>query len=379
MQHLRRLVAHVHKGSGSLARRLGSGRPRMVITPGIAQWLHQQIVAAHGEISLGELTQQLRNHFHVGSRQSVRRMLNAMGYRPVARRVLPLLTAVHRKAREEWAANAMARVPPWDQADDDIWVYIDEKWFEGQRLRKRCLTGPGVPHPAIAVGSRAHVPKVMFLGAVARPKPDRGFSGAIGLYPVTEVKTVKRRQRHFNVGDKKHYLVNMNADLFKSMVKNHVCTDILRQTGEWVRRIVIQMDSAGGHGGGKADINTTTIRELEQWANSWPAELDQLLPESRRTQANRPTWIFVAQPARSPDLNMLDLGAWCSINSMVPEIRTALGHGAPIEQIITNVQRAWTTWNSIDKLEQLHDTLQHIYPLIHASHGGNFYKMPHFH
>lgn len=220
----------------------------------------------------------------------------------------------------------------------------------------------------------------MFLAAVAAPRAQHNFNGRIGIWPVAKLKAAVRSQKFFEKGELKHQLVNMDAELFKKMMREQVCVNVVKATGLWVQRIVVQMDSAGGHGGGKGDISTTTLTELQQWASSWPAMLRNQLPPACRLLPLRrlPTWLFVAQPPRSPDLNMLDLGAWTSIDSLVEEIRHELAV-SPIEQIINKVRIAWMAWNSAEKLQHLQDTLSHIYPLIITHQGGNNYEIPHFH
>ena len=375
-QHLRRLAARALTGE-PLIRKAGSGRRCSVSIQKILNWVSEQMIENKGDVSETRLAVEMKAKFGVGSATSVRRMLKTLGYRAVSRRVLPILTDQHRKCRLQWVKAIQAHSPPWSLTAESVHVFVDEKWFFGQQLHKRVFKGPGVPHPATHVGSKSHIPKVMFLGAIARPCREHGFNGRIGLYPITELKQVTRLQMHFNKGDMKHHLLNLDAELFKKMMKEKVCSDLVQQTGEWASTFIIQMDSAGGHGGGNGDLNQTTIAELNKWANLWPPELKSLLPLDR--QAAPPHWVFMAQPARSPDLNMLDLGAWCSINPLVPEIKIALDAAAPIEQVISNVQQAWSQWNSSEKLAQLDDTLQHIFPLIEKCEGGNLYEMPHFH
>ena len=374
-QHVRRLVKRVRSGC-SLLRKLGSGRPRSVNIPTIRSWLASLIIAAHGDISFSDIVSKMRAQWTVGSAGSVQRMLHSMGFKTVRQRVLPLLTQAHRQNRLEWARAVVAKEEsPWLPSSRTVRAFVDEKWFFGHQLRKRIWIGPGVQRHDLCVGSKAHIPKVMFLAAVAQPIPEHGFSGRVGIYPITELKPATKTQRYFKKGEMKHHLINMDTACFINMMKSNVCCDLATQVGSFAEKIIVFMDSAGGHGGGKRSINNTTIAELTSWANQWPPELLSHVPLPRQPL---PTWTFIAQPARSPDLNLLDLGAWCSINALVKDIRQQLADGASVEQIIRNVQQAWEDWNSEQKLGQLWETLQEVFKRIIACQGGNFYMMPHF-
>lgn len=94
--------------------------------------------------------------------------------------------------------------------------------------------------------------------------------------------------------------------------------DVLAATGMWAKRIVIQMDNAGGHGGGKGDMTKNDhsrsqrvgcVDLPEEYARWWPV-------------MEQPEIVFVAQPPRSPDTNALDLGIWSSLQVAVEQAKT---------------------------------------------------------
>jgi hypothetical protein len=67
-------------------------------------------------------------------------------------------------------------------------VHVDEKWFYITKLKDRYYLVPGEPPPERTTSHKNHIPKVMFLCAVARPRWDPGrnqwFDGKIGMWPV---------------------------------------------------------------------------------------------------------------------------------------------------------------------------------------------------
>lgn len=184
----------------------------------------------------------------------------------------------------------------------------------------------------------------MFLGAVARPNPTHNFDGRIGLYPITDQVPAQRKSKHHNKGDQVWKLVNMDANLFKRYMMERVVDDVLRLTGMWAKHIVIQMDNAGGHGGGRGDMNQTTIAELNDWAEVLPEEYSAYWPDS----AQQPEIVFVAQPPRSPDTNVLDLGIWNSLQIAVDKEKQRKGlRGLTVDDIITCCEDAWSnSWDA---------------------------------
>ena len=84
---------------------------------------------------------------------------------------------------------------------------------------------------------------------------------------------------------------------------------------------------------------------------------------------------FVAQPARSPDLNVLDLGAWYSLQSVVEEIKYEVKPTKKItHRIIDAVNKAWDDWCAADKLSGLFNTLRHNTHAIVKAEGGAEYE-----
>ena len=146
------------------------------------------------------------------------------------------------------------------------------------------------------------------------------------------------------------------------------------QVGSWAKRIIIQMDNAGGHGGGRGDINRTTIKKLdEKWNNTPWSEENRLC-----SNGNKPKIEFWAQPPHSPDFNLLDLGAWWSIDCMVRDLKAKAAQGIlRPEEARQAVKNGWVQWNGKEKLTKLFNDLHAIFTKVREIGGGNKYRMPH--
>tara|TARA_R110002050_G_scaffold296772_2_gene457135 strand:+ start:2244 stop:2537 length:294 start_codon:yes stop_codon:yes gene_type:complete len=87
----------------------------------------------------------------------------------------------------------------------------------------------------------------MFLTALGYPRPEHGFDGRIGIWPIVEVVVAKQTSVYRKKGEKYKEPVNMNGDVFIQMVKEKVVPAAIEKCGSWTKRVVIQIDSAGGH------------------------------------------------------------------------------------------------------------------------------------
>jgi len=259
--HLRRLVK---RGlCCGLTRRPGSGRITSVSTPTVTRFVLKQIVQHEGDISLDDLTRLVRERFGVGCRSSISAIVRKLHFRQVFRRVVPFITKKQQADRLEWCRAAISGQGHHVHNNRTVRIFIDEKWFYGTRLKKRVFTRPGFKTKLIALASKTHISKVMFLAGVAEPNEERAFDGQVGIWPLVEQTIAARDQRHFNKGDSKHVLVSMTKERFVAMVKEKVCVAALKKVGHWANKIIIQMDSAGGHGGGRKKLQAPHWRSSQ--------------------------------------------------------------------------------------------------------------------
>ena len=87
---------------------------------------------------------------------------------------------------------------------------------------------------------------------------------------------------------------------------------------------------------------------------------------------------FVTQPTRSPDLNVLDLGIWNSLQSGVPTVKYQKDAEVPMDQrIIAKIERMWADYDGTTKLTKIFRTLTLIYNAVIGAEGRNDFKLPH--
>ena len=77
------------------------------------------------------------------------------------------------------------------------------------------------------------------------------------------------------------------------------------------------------------------------------------------------------QPANSPDLNVLDLSFFTSL-----QIKTFLTNSKNMDELIQNVQREFSTYDE-SKIRNVFLTLQGCMIEVMKKGGGNGYKIPH--
>lgn len=119
-------------------------------------------------------------------------------------------------------------------------------------------------------------------------------------------------------------------------------------------------------------MNQTTIAELNDWAEVLPEEYSAYWPDS----AQQPEIVFVAQPPRSPDTNVLDLGIWNSLQVAVDKEKQRKGlRGLTVDDIITCCEDAWSNSWDATVLEKFFQTLIKVLELIQYEEGGNSYDL----
>jgi hypothetical protein len=319
----------------------------------------------NGAVTINQLVADMRNDLGWGCARSVHKLLRRFGFRHVRQRLIPLLSPAHSTRRLDWV-NALLAIPPEVRfgGDDEVLVHCDEKWFFGTHVT-HIWQSASVRAKPIPVSSKSHLLKEMFLAAVARPIPSRNFNGAIGIWAVTETKIAKHNSKHHQKGQQYEASCTMDARKFIEMVTTKMVPAILAKCGKWATKITIQMDNAGGHGGGHGDITKTTIQKLTEWVARLPQHLLELC------DGRQPQIIFVAQSPRSPDLNVLDLGAWHSLQAAVDTFKhTKKLRPDNVEQLRTLVCDTWAEWILKNPLSDLFNTLTRILQLIRSVNGG---------
>ena len=146
----------------------------------------------------------------------------------------------------------------------------------------------------------------------------------------------------------------MDASLFVEMIETKLIPVIIERAQRVLDEhpddrltIYTQLDNAGRHG-----VGTSVDILNEKGANAHP-----------RIRIH-----FHCQPPNSPDLNVLDQGAWHSIQKAVPSLvyDPSVPKSSLEDRIITTVQESFTTWNARAKCTDLFQTR------IYFNFGQNF-------
>ncbi|KAG3254306.1 hypothetical protein PI124_g1166 [Phytophthora idaei] len=137
----------------------------------------------------------------------------------------------------------------------------------------------------------------MFLAAVARPRYDFGkeryFDDKIGIWPITEQNFAQRGSKNRPKGAPITKIISMTRNVYTKMLLEKVFPAIREKwPGRKSRTIKVQQDTAGSH---VQDNNTALVNAGQEYG--WDIQM-------------------VSQPPRSPDLNVLDLGFFHSIQSL---------------------------------------------------------------
>jgi len=157
--------------------------------------------------------------------------------------------------------------------------------------------------------------------------------------------------------DKKKFL-QMCGDLVVPAIRK-----LLKEKLRNVKRVTVQIDNAGGHGGGRGDMRKV-VEELNKLAKNQPG----LAKIS-----------FECQPPRSPDLNVLDLGIWFSLAagvrvSLLDE--TIRKSKKVIDRLIAAVTLRWEEWDATHRLESIYETKTRIIQAVLEAEGAIDYDIP---
>ena len=127
--------------------------------------------------------------------------------------------------------------------------------------------------------------------------------------------------------------------------------DSIKEKLQWAKNVTVQLDGAGGH------APKQSIDELNDWGKQ-----------------QKPTIEFVLQPARSPDLNALDLGAWTSMQATVDSYKDQIVNdpektGNSENLLIQAVKNAFIEWTKENHLKKFFETLQLQYGYVLDANG----------
>ena len=164
------------------------------------------------------------------------------------------------------------------------------KWFFLSRQNERYLLLPEEKSPKW-IKSKSHITKVMFLCAIVRPcfnpHANSWWDGKLGIWPIGDQEPAKQGSKNRPKGTLVWKNKALTKEAYQELLIPRLLPAIVEKwpwTDQLLRKILIQQDGAKRYI--SADDNEFNEALIDQNIN---AEL-------------------YAQPANSPDVNLLDLG-----------------------------------------------------------------------
>ena len=287
---------------------------------------------------------------------SLFRTAKSKGTKAHSRVIKPTLTDKHKADRLAFVLSQIkdtaARHPVYGDHYDV--VHSDKKWFYLMEDHQHILLAPGETAPAPpTVKHKSHIPKVMWIATASRPQPERNFNGLTGIYACTEDVQAQRRSKNHEVGDWKEVDVPVTADYYRRRMEDDIVPGIIKHM-PWAgldgRTLVIQHDGALPH---------TGKGNTDHW------------PEYFKSKYPRRSIVVVTQPAQSPDLNVLDLGFFRSLQS-----RVCSASSTSLSDMKDNIERMYWEYDA-QTMERVWQSLFSVYNSILQQKGGNQYKLAH--
>ncbi|XP_021775181.1 uncharacterized protein LOC110739035 [Chenopodium quinoa] len=268
----------------------------------------------------------------------------------------PLLTSDHKVARLRWI---LSHINPITGNEDPTFVdmrnviHCDEKWFYLNPDKRRFYLLPCEEDPYMAVQSRRFKLKAMFMAIIGKPlygiNGELLHDGKYGIFPFTVQQVAQKASKKRPRGTMEtKALQNINREVIREMLLTKVIPAIISKWPEGLPKdVVIQWDNARPH-----QVPTDDEFVAATTANGFNIQ-------------------FVFQPAQSPDLNVLDLGLFRSIQSLQYQ-----SFPRDLEELIQKVKQSYDTFNPhVNKYIWV--TLQKCMIKILKAEGGNKYKIPH--
>ncbi|ETN12930.1 hypothetical protein PPTG_08942 [Phytophthora nicotianae INRA-310] len=191
---------------------------------------------------------------------------------------------------------------------------------------------------------------VMFLVAIARPRwvseQNTVWDGKIGTWPFVVYEPAQRKSKNRAAGtlDLKTYTVD--RDIYRACLVHSVIPEIKRLWPSG-KRFHLQQDNARPH------VLLDDVAVMEACSDKgWDM-------------------ILTAQPANSPDYNVLDLGFFASLQTLQHR-----KNSRTIEELVNNVDDAFCEL-PYENIDRVFMTLQSVFEAFLKVDGGNSYRIPH--
>jgi hypothetical protein len=346
------------------SKRKGRAATNTKLTVPIAEKILEINARSWGRLSnkrlLGELKKALPEEGNV-SEDTVRRWCKALGAKRRRQYIKPLLRLRHKLDRLAWVLEQ--EITGDKLGDNKNTVHVDEKWFYIMNDGAVCRCFPDddgnytIPEPR-KLYHKNRMPKLMFLSAVARPRPEYGFDGKIGIwYFAVERKAKRSHKATGTIKGVTDILETVTVDAKEYRTK--LCCkggvmDAIREKMWWFK------EGSGQPEAGK------TIWLQHDGARPHTAQVNLPVYKAKGKQGGFKI-LVCTQPAQSPDLNVNDLGFFNSLQS-----DTYCVTMKNIKELKVAVQKCWEEYSS-ERLERCWRCLTISMHGIMESGGDNVY------
>lgn len=299
------------------------------------------------------------------STSTIHKHMKSMNKRTVNVKLKPTLSEAQRHARMEFVLDRADLTHGYVQANHyfqdqyDV-IHVDESWFFLQTNDNYITIIDGVTVPeAQKTQHKSHIPKIMFMVAMARPRVvqtpegEVHFDGKLGMWPIADLVPAQRNSRNRPRGTLEYKGISLTADIYREFfTMEGGIFDSIKEKMPWLRgtHVFIQHDGAKPHTG----LNN-----------------EALIAEAGSTDG----WSFVMdrQPAQSPDLNILDLGLFHSLKQKVSHMKI---RATNLNQLVEKVKRAYEEYDT-QTLDGIWGQLYACWRCILRTEGSNTYAIPH--
>ena len=342
-RHLRRIAALYDEGVKSSDMRVMRSRPRSGRPRKVDDAIMTRLTEFAQEMNWDFSWDEASHHIGGVSAETLRRSAKSAGWRSVYGRIIPTLTPQQIHARLKWAQKH--RRQTWSE-----WIDIDEKWFYTIVKRKKKVPR-NVLVPMGRTQSRRFIGKTMFLAAVARPRPEVGFNGRIGIWRFAEESVARRSSKYRPKGATIIQNFEVTAPKFLEMVRDRLLPAIRRKM-PWAKKVTVQMDGPKVHVGGG------NLKKFKRLGKDASVQVD-----------------FVVQPSQSPDTNVLDLGVFNHLQTVVDRSKRQLSEW-DVEKCSFQVLRAFKNIPE-NILTSMFEKKSEILREIRSCGGDNTFVVPH--
>ncbi|KAJ1278221.1 hypothetical protein BS78_04G062700 [Paspalum vaginatum] len=291
------------------------------------------------------------------SKSTVHRRFKEGEFRRHTNAIKPTLNEENKKARVRFCLSMLdPSSVPHEPRFNEMYniVHIDEKWFYRTKKTQKYYMALDETIPERTTQSKNFIEKVMFLTAVARPRFDSDgnciFSGKIGTWAFVTVEPAKRSSVNRPAGTMvTKVLTSVTKDVSRDYLVNKVLPAIKEKwpAEERGTPIFIQQDNAKTH----VAVDDPFFCEAVS-ADGFDIRL-------------------MCQPPNSPDLNILDLGFFSSLQSVYQKTSPK-----GIADIVQKVEEAYNNY-SANISNRIFLTHQSCMREIMRLNGSQHYPIPH--